>query len=387
MHVLHILDYSPPFAGGFHDLLLALGEGLGKQGHRVTFGFPRRRAWFDELSNWAEVLAIPEIRHPIRSGFHGALQSLCRSQGVDLVHLHFSFALPLSLACSRGRWRLPVVYHWHNPPKVLMPPGVRRGRPPTLVPRSLAKGLASALARFTDARTITRHVAVSQEIRDLLVANRWSPPTKIVVVPNAIPTSGDSNPGCGGDSGEGIVIGCVANFRPQKDHVTLIRAFQLVAAECPDCRLVLVGDGPCRQRAMELALTLGLDNRIDFVGYLDDPRTAYSTFNIAVLSSHYEGQSMVVLEAMNAGLPVVAARVGGIPDTISDGVEGLLVPMEDAAAMAGAILQLAKDAGLRAMMGAAGRRRVVRDFGADTWVGNLLQLYSSILDVSVVPTA
>jgi glycosyltransferase involved in cell wall biosynthesis len=132
---------------------------------------------------------------------------------------------------------------------------------------------------------------------------------------------------------------------------------------------------------------LGLDNRIDFVGYLDDPRTAYSTFNIAVLSSHYEGQSMVVLEAMNAGLPVVAARVGGIPDTISDGVEGLLVPMEDAAAMAGAILQLAKDAGLRAMMGAAGRRRVVRDFGADTWVGNLLQLYSSILDVSVVPTA
>ncbi len=345
----------------------------------MTFAFPYAREWFSDFSGLAGTLALPQIRRPIRSGFRRALGKICAEDGVDLVHLHFSFALPFSLALSPQRWPLPVVYHWHNPPKPLMVDDSRDRKFPFAAVPFPAKGLASMSARFSDARAITHHVAVSREIRDLLVANRWTIPAKVSIVPNAISSLPDADLSHEGRGGR-IVIGCVANFRPQKDHVTLIRAFERVARECPECRLVLVGDGPCRRAVMGLCESLGLSDAVDFAGYVSEPRSAHRGFDIAVLSSHYEGQSLVVLEAMAAGLPVVATRVGGIPETISDGVEGLLVPRGDAWAMAEALLTLVRDPQRRAAMGAAARRRVARDFATDTWAESILQLYDSVLD-------
>jgi glycosyltransferase involved in cell wall biosynthesis len=377
MHVLHVLDYSPPFRGGFHEMLRALGEGMRAHRQRVTFGFPFRREWFADFAPAADAIAIREIRRPIRSGFAPALDRVCRARRVDLVHLHFSFALPLALVLSPGRLRLPVVYHWHNPPKALMPrdgDGRGLGAPR----RALARGAAYAIARFADDRVITRHLAVSREIRGLLLAHGWTRREKIGALPNAIVPAAD-RAGSADPIGGDLIVGCVANFRPQKDHPTLIRAFRRVVDDFPACRLILAGDGPCRSAVEEQVAGLGLEDRVEFAGFADDPSLLYRRFDLFVLASHFEGQSMVVLEAMNHGLPIVATRVGGTPETVSDGVEGLLVPPADAPALAEAMLQLLRDPDRRRAMGAAGQRRVRREFSIEAWVEALLEVYGAIL--------
>lgn len=379
MRVLHVLDYSPPFRGGFHEMLLALGEGMQAHGRHAIFGFPFHRDWFADFSRSADALSIAEIRRPVRSGFAAAIEGLCRAHRVDLLHLHFSFALPFALALSSGHRRLPVVYHWHNPPKALMA-GKDDGRSLRRSCRPLARTAASAVARFTDRRAITGHLAVSREIRDLLVQHRWADEAKVVVLPNAILPARDPSEDRVRPSHAGFVVGCVANFRPQKDHPTLIRAFRRVARECPGSRLILVGDGPCRAQVEGMVARLGLGDRVEFAGFADDPSRWYRRFDLFALSSHFEGQSMVLLEAMNHALPVVATRVGGTPDSIRDGVDGLLVPRTDTEALAAAMVRLAQDPNLRRAMGASGCRRVRREFSTEVWVERLLGVYESILD-------
>ena len=222
------------------------------------------------------------------------------------------------------RWSLPVVYHWHNPPR-------------TLIRQSAGARLAGAAARLADGRVIARHIVVSTEIADLLVQNRWTNREKILRLPNAIGLIPQPDVRPLQRNSSEICIGCVANFRPQKDHATLMRAFAEVVGADPACRLILVGDGPTRGDCERLAVDLGIAEKVEFAGHLEDPSAVYGRLDVCALSSHYEGQGLVLLEAMNHGLPIVATDVGGTPETLSDEVEGFLAPRQDVPQGEGAV--------------------------------------------------
>lgn len=392
MHVLHLLEFSPPFGGTLVNQLRVLGRAMKEEGNRLTLAFPCRRPWFEELADSATVLEVPPIRHPVRLRLHGWCERFCRREAVDLVHIQFSFALAAALSLSLRRWPFPIVYHWHNPPKALLRAPHSAVGPGTAHERRAR--FSSMIARAVDRRSIARHLTVSREILDLLVLHGWTVPEKITCIPNGVvippPPEGSGLSGIGRASRdsralgnhtrgeertaaaperdkEEFIIGCVANFRPQKDHATLLTAFSILLQSRPDSRLLLVGDGPCRGACESLVARLGVVDKVEFTGFLPDLEGAYRRMDLFALATHYEGQPAVVLEAMARELPVVATDLPSIRDSVNDGVEGFLVPALDPPALAEALRRLAGDPALRSELGRAARARVAREFSVEEW--------------------
>ncbi|HEX5374754.1 MAG TPA: glycosyltransferase, partial [Solirubrobacterales bacterium] len=146
-----------------------------------------------------------------------------------------------------------------------------------------------------------------------------------------------------------------ANFRAQKGHPVLIEAFATVAQRMPEARLVLLGDGPELPAARRLVGELGLAGRVELPGPQADVWPWLATAHVFALASHYEPLGIAVLEAMGAGLPVVATGVDGIRELVWPGVTGELVPPGDPAAMAQALIAILEDPGAATQMGTAGR--------------------------------
>jgi glycosyltransferase involved in cell wall biosynthesis len=142
------------------------------------------------------------------------------------------------------------------------------------------------------------------------------------------------------------VIGLVGMLRPQKNHELLLKAFAKLLPVVPEAWVVLVGDWDRRPMLEALAGTLGIRDRVKFLGCRLDVAELYPVFDVYCLSSHYEGMPLTVLEAMSAGRPVVGTRVVGIQEFIADDQTGLLVPPNDPSALAQALLRVRRDAGL-----------------------------------------
>jgi glycosyltransferase involved in cell wall biosynthesis len=154
---------------------------------------------------------------------------------------------------------------------------------------------------------------------------------------------------------------------PEKDHFTLLRAFAVVAAEVPGAELQIAGDGPLRGRLVELAKKLDLAQRVSFLGALPHTAQFLSQLDVFVLSSLNEGLPLVLLEAMAAGLPVVATRAGGVEEAARDGQNAYLAATGDANDLAQALIRMARTPDM-ARMGARGRQMVEDQFRiGGTW--------------------
>jgi glycosyltransferase involved in cell wall biosynthesis len=173
-------------------------------------------------------------------------------------------------------------------------------------------------------------------------------------------------------------VATVARFHPVKDHATLLRAFQLVAGARSDVDLLLVGDGSLRAALQEQARALGLCERVHFLGVRSDVPAILSAVDVMALTSFSEAASLTILEAMASRVPVVATAVGGNPEMVRDGVDGLLVPRGDHAAVATALLQLLDNPESAAAMGAAGRARVEQRYQLERTVENYWKLYERL---------
>jgi glycosyltransferase involved in cell wall biosynthesis len=172
-----------------------------------------------------------------------------------------------------------------------------------------------------------------------------------------------------------FVVGSIARLDPVKDLGSLLEAHAKVLAAIPAARLAIVGTGP-EQAALEAqARARGIADRVDFLGYRADARAVMAAFDVYVNCSTYEGVSLTVLEAMAAGLPVIATRVGGNPEVVIDNETGLLVPAREVQPLADAIVTLASDSPRRRAMAEAGRRRVERAFSIERMVDEYRQAY------------
>jgi len=174
-----------------------------------------------------------------------------------------------------------------------------------------------------------------------------------------------------------VTVLSIGRLRAPKDFLTLVRA--VARLEPGSFRLLIAGDGPDRQLIAAEVRRLGLDETVALLGARDDIAALLSAADVFVLSSTSEGFPMSVLEAMAAGLPVVASAVGGVPEAV-DAATGALVPPRDPAALARALATLVADPALRERSGAAACRRVERDFTIEAFQQAHLEVYRAALD-------
>jgi glycosyltransferase involved in cell wall biosynthesis len=243
--------------------------------------------------------------------------------------------------------------------------------------------VADALAR----RNTDVFVANSAAVKADVVRRERIRPDRVRVIHNGVqpapPLDADKRTrvrAAWGASGETIVIGCVANYKPFKGLELLVRAAARLAAQAatPEIRLVLVGEGRLRPELEALRATLGVERTVILHGQEPEARSLYGAFDIAAHASEAEGLPNVVLEAAAAGLPIVATDAGGTGEIISDGATGLLVPIGDESALVAALARLCLDPGERRRLGDAARADVLARFGVQRMVDEFANLYREL---------
>ncbi len=177
------------------------------------------------------------------------------------------------------------------------------------------------------------------------------------------------------------VILCVGRLSFEKGHADLLRAGAALAAmpEAPRFRIVIVGDGPERDALLRLASQLGFEKQLTLAGFQRDTKPYYALATVVAVPSHTEGSPNVVLEAMAAGLPIVANAVGGVPEILQEGGTGLMVPARNPAAMAQALLRVVSDGPLRERLGAAARAQALSHHTPDNYRRDLVRFYQETL--------
>jgi glycosyltransferase involved in cell wall biosynthesis len=218
-----------------------------------------------------------------------------------------------------------------------------------------------------------RLITVSEEGARVVLQHRTAPASKVVTIHNGIP---DCSERANLNSGRPPVITMVARFTPVKEYEVLLRAF---AALHLGPRLRLVGDGPLRESCEALARELGIYERVEFLGNRDDVPSLLASSDIFVLASKFEMLPISALEAMRAGLPVIASEVGGVRETVVHGETGLLVPSGSVPALAQALTRLTRDSDLRLRFGRAGRRRFVERFLYERQEEHTRSVYRDVL--------
>jgi glycosyltransferase involved in cell wall biosynthesis len=288
------------------------------------------------------------------------LVSLLRQERVDVLHAHKFGSNIWGVAIGR-LFRVPVVIaHEHS--------WSYEGR---FLRRSIDRHL---IARGSDA-----FVAVSGEDRRRMIELEGIDPSDIVLVPNGIPTppppSGHDVRSELGIGSADPVVGTVGFLRPLKALDVLIRCAALLAPQFPGLRVLIVGDGEERERLEALIEELGLHHTVTILGLRADAADVIEAFDVAVCCSDSEGSPLSVMEYMEAAKPIVATRVGGVPDLIDDGVHGLLVEPQDPAGLAAAVAALLRDRERAALLGDRARERRRREFDLGVTVRALEELY------------
>ena len=177
---------------------------------------------------------------------------------------------------------------------------------------------------------------------------------------------------------EGVVVGTVGRLVPVKGHAWLLQSAPRILCEYPQACFVFIGDGPLSNQLRLLADNLGVSASVLFLGVRRDVPECLATFDVFVLPSLNEGMGLALVEAMAMGLPVVASRVGGVPDIVTDGVNGVLVPACDEQALASAVLGLLRDPSQRKAFGESAIRSVNQRFDITSTVEAIENLYDAV---------
>ncbi len=229
-------------------------------------------------------------------------------------------------------------------------------------------------------------VSVSEDTADLMRATYRLEPGRVCVILNGIdtdrfaPLAGDLDEARRrvlGFSGRPL-IGTVCRMVEAKGLPTLLTAFREVLGAHPEATLALVGEGPDRERFERETRETGLADHVHFLGNRADVDEIYPLLDIYCLASHAEGISLSILEAGSCTIPIVATDVGGNPEILDHGRSGIIVPVRDAAALAGGLLRAWQDSDAAAAMGQAARQRIIKAFSIHRMAADYLALYSEI---------
>ncbi|MDH3198168.1 MAG: glycosyltransferase [Candidatus Krumholzibacteria bacterium] len=354
--------------GGERQLHLLM-RGLREEGVEVALAAPERSVIAQRARNLGVQAHALSFRGAAVAAAPGRLRAL--ASGFDVVHAHASRAHGVVAAAWAGRGRRPL--------RVVSRRAAGR----------VGRGVGAALKYR---RGADLYLAVSGAVRDDLVAGGVRG-ASIRVVADGIDLEAlralDGRERLRERLGWGaqrVVVGQVAALTPEKGQRDLVHAARAVCAARADAHFVIVGDGPLRARLEALARSLGVGERVTFAGFREDALSLLKVFDCFVASSRREGLGSSIMDAHALGVPVVATRTGGIPELVADGETGLLAPPADAEALAGAILRMLGDEGLRGRCTAAG---LARSTGYDyrQMVYNTLNAYRALLPGDSVRTS
>ena len=304
------------------------------------------------------------VKRRVSAAYARALRRLAKDERFDLVHAHV-YASAAAAAIATVGTGVPLVVTEHTE-------AVWRGRRARLVTRWFC-------------RRTSRVIAVSDAVKRRLVKQDDIPPGKIALIPNAVPAnpdSGSGTPPLRDELRDRPLVGVLARLQPEKGVATFLKAGAHVANIVPQACFIVVGDGPLRTELEVLVRRLCIEQNVRFLGFRSDPRALIELLDVLVVPSLTEGAPLVVLEAMAAGVPIVASAVGGIPDQIRHEGEGLLVPPGDPEALGDAVLKLLRDPGLARRMGASGCRKSASVFSHATMVARTEEVYRAALGPS-----
>jgi glycosyltransferase involved in cell wall biosynthesis len=246
------------------------------------------------------------------------------------------------------------------------------------------------------ARRATALVAVSPQVRDDLVSLGVAPAESFVIVRLGIALEERVSLDAAGRermrallgiAPQRFVVGWIGRMTGVKRTDDILLALRGLRERGVDACLLMVGDGPDRDQTERRAKELGVVRECFFLGYQDDVTAFLAAFDAFVLPSGNEGTPVSAIEALGAGRPVVATRVGGVPDVVRDGVDGYLVEAGDVAGLAEALARLAADPELRDRMGAAGRERVLPRYAVERLIDDVDRLYRSLLEAEGLQSA
>lgn len=313
-----------------------------------------------------DVRPLPTLERELGSSDVRALVDIRRALkdfGPDLVSCHSSKSGILGRIAGRSLG-IPTLFTAHG---WSFADGIPDRR------RTLFTVLERLMAPLT-----TKLITVAHKDQKLAEVNKVGKPSQIVTIHNAVH---DIDPALIADPGRmPPTIVSIARFDEQKDHVLLFRA--LARLDSPP-RLRLIGDGPREGELRSLAADLGLANQIEFLGLRHDVPELLASAQLYVLASNWEGLPRSIIEALRAGLPVVASDVGGVSELVEDGVNGRLLPHSDLDALTTALRDLIRDAELRSTMGAESRARYVDHFTFDRVLAETRAVYTDVLGVGL----
>jgi glycosyltransferase involved in cell wall biosynthesis len=368
---LHVAYLTEGLAERGYDTTLVAGS-LARGEESMSYVAEGRNVHVEEIADLhREISPLRDVRAVLR------LAALIRRLRPTILHTHTAKAGAVGrlAAVLAGPARPPIVVHtFHG--------HVLRGyfNPATTIGfRFLERWLA---------RVTTALVAVSPEVRDDLVRLGVAPAEKFAVIRLGIglderlqadaPTRAEVRRLLGVPA-DAFVVGWVGRMTAIKRTDDVVRGFRRLLNQHEEAFLCLVGDGPDRIELERTAHELGVIRNCRFVGYQKDVGRFYQAMDALVLPSANEGTPVSVIEALAAGVPVVATRVGGVPDVVRDGVDGFLVDAGAADDLGDRLADLAAQPDLRKQLGAAGRSRVFDRYAVERLVDDVDRLYQALL--------
>lgn len=321
--------------GGSELNAIKVAEGLAQRSVKLTvFHFQTGgplRARYEQLG--VELIHVPLHGLVSRSAMAATMQirSAARSRGLQLLHTHCVYSNIVGAGVRRlSLWRLPLLAsrRWTG---YAVRPGLHS-----------LNAYAQSAADSVLVNSPSLKAVVKSE-------SRFAKP---VYIPNLLP---DANfqvlsaeerrvrRQAFGLPANGLIAGCVARLVPVKDHATLLRAWRDVTLQLPDATLAIFGGGDLRDALAAEARALGIEYSVHFVGQVRPDSLPHAVLDLSVLASLDEGFPNSLLEAMAQRVPVVSTNVGGVSDLVTDGVNGVLVPQQDASALGAAMVRLLTD--------------------------------------------
>jgi len=365
-----------------------LTEGLRKRGYDTTLVAGSLARGEDSMAFVADARGVEIVRidelgreiSPLRDLMATIrLAKLIRKERPQILHTHTAKAGTVGRVAARlaGSRRPPIVVHTFHGHVLRGYFGPVR----TLFFRLLERWLAAGT---------TALIAVSPQVRDDLVALGVARRERFVVIRLGIELDERVAPEQNGRAesrrylgipGDRFAVGWIGRMTAVKRTDDVLIAFKILRDSGVDAVLCMVGDGPDRRQLEQRAHELGVARDTVFLGYQEDVAPFYAAFDTLVLPSGNEGTPVTVIEALAAERPVVATRVGGVPDVVRDGEDGFLVEAGATDDLAERLGRLARDPVLRTRMGRKGRERVLPRYAVNRLVDEVDQLYRSLLDV------
>lgn len=360
MHICHVVLSLEP--GGLENGVVNVVNGLNTTEFRSSVCCVRRGGEFAARIR----PSIPIVTMGLQSGKDPLtvlnMARFFRRSRIDIVHTRNVTTFFYGLVAARLAG-IPAVVHSEH------------GRTFPVRPRS-------AMAQRFMLRATDAAFAVSAQLRADLARELKVDRDRFEVIHNGVDVAAFCAAGANAPPSRALRIGSVGRLVAVKNYPLLLQAFARLPAVL-GCELVLVGDGPERGALSKLATELGIADRVEFAGHRDDVAQLLRAMDIFVLPSLSEGMSNTLLEALAAGLPVVASDVGGNREIVESERSGLLFRSGDVAHAAAQLLRLAESAGLRRSLGQEGAARVRKEFSIEAMIRRYESLYRRVWEAKV----